>query len=316
MNTQTKRLRPSKPLTNKIKTVLVTGGTGLLGKGMEETMPAGWRILSLHQRPYEVKDSKVKHLVLDIRDKRAVDRLFAKHRFDAVIHAAGIASVDYVEKHYAESLESNIVGTLNVTSACRKSDTYLAYISTNAVFDGTKPPYRESDPIHPINKYGQLKAECERLVTETLARYCIVRPILMYGWNHVVTRPNTATWIFDKLIRGETISVVDDVHENPLFNHQCGRALWAVVKKKPAGIFHVAGKTVVSRHGFALKIAEVFGLDASLIQPVTSAFFPDIAPRPPNTAFVTQRMERELGVSPLTVEEGLRQMKASMGVRA
>lgn len=316
MNTQAKRLPPIEPSKKRIKSVLVTGGTGLLGKGMEETMPAGCRILSLHQRPYEVKDSRVKHLVLDIRDKRAVDRLFAKHHFDTVIHAAGIASVDFVEKHYAESLESNIVGTLNVTSACRKSDIYLAYISTNAVFDGTKPPYRESDPIHPVNKYGQLKAECERLVTETLARFCIVRPILMYGWNHVVTRPNTATWIYDKLLRGETVSVVNDVYENPLFNQQCGRALWAVAKKESEGIFHVAGKTVVSRYEFALKIAEVFALDASLIRPVTSAFFPDIAPRPPNTAFVTQRMERELGVSPLSIEQGLLAMKSAMGVKA
>ena len=301
-------------MKNKFSTILVTGGTGLLGKGLEETMPAGWRILSLHQRPYKVKDSRVKHLVLDIRDKRAVDRLFARHRFDAVIHAAGIASVDYVEKHYAESLESNIVGTLNVTSACRKSDTYLAYISTNAVFDGTKPPYRESDPVHPINKYGQLKAECERLVTETLARFCIVRPILMYGWNHVVTRPNTATWVYDKLMRGETVSVVNDVYENPLFNQQCGRALWAVVKKEPAGIFHVAGKTVVNRYEFALKIAHIFGLDASLLRPVTSASFPDIAPRPQNTAFVTLRMGRELGVPPMTLDEGLRSMKDAMSV--
>jgi dTDP-4-dehydrorhamnose reductase len=116
-------------MEKKASTILVTGGTGLLGKGMEETLPPGWRILSLHQRHYKVKDSKARHLVLDIRDKRAVDRLFAQHRFGAVIHAAGIASMDYVEKHYAESLESNIVGTLNITSACRKAGAYLAYIS-------------------------------------------------------------------------------------------------------------------------------------------------------------------------------------------
>ncbi|MCX5796570.1 MAG: SDR family oxidoreductase [Elusimicrobia bacterium] len=297
------------------KTILITGGTGLLGKGMEETMPAGWRILSLHQRAYEVKDSHAKCLVLDIRDKRAVDRLFVKHCFDAVIHAAGIASVDYVEKHYAESLESNIVGTLNVTSACRKSGTYLAYVSTNAVFDGKNPPYKESDPVSPVNKYGLLKVECERLVRETLTDYCIVRPILMYGWNHIVSRPNTVTWIFDKLMRGEAVHIVTDVYENPLYNRQCGRALWAVINNRPGGIFHLAGKDTVSRYDFARKIAKAFSLDASLIRPVDSSFFPDIAPRPPNTAFVTQRMERELGVAPLAVDDGLRQMRASMSVK-
>jgi len=91
--------------------------------------------------------------------KHAVDSLFAENAFDAVVHAAGIASVDYVEKHDAESLESNIVGTLNVTSAARRADTHLIDISTNAVFDGKKTPYREDDPLGPVNKYGGLKVD-------------------------------------------------------------------------------------------------------------------------------------------------------------
>ena len=298
------------------KTVLVTGGTGLLGKGMEETLPAGWNIVSLHQRDYKVTGSRARHLVLDIRDKRAVDRLFERRRFDAVVHAAGIASVDYVETHYAESLESNIVGTLNVTSACRRADAHLIYVSTNAVFDGKKAPYRESDPVAPVNKYGRLKVECERLVQETLAKWTIVRPILMYGWNHVVTRPNPATWIYDKLMRGEPVSMVTDVHENPLYNASCGRALWAAIARRPSGIFHLGGRDCVNRYEFALAVAEVFGLDAALIKPVTSKAFPNIAPRPKNTTFVTTRMKRALGVKPLGLREGLAAMKAAMSARA
>ncbi|MBI4370943.1 MAG: SDR family oxidoreductase [Elusimicrobia bacterium] len=298
------------------KILLVTGGTGLLGKGLEETLPAGWRVVSVHQRDYAVKGSPARHLVLDIRDKRAVDRLFARRRFDAVVHAAGIASVDYVETHYAESLESNIVGTLNVTSACRRADAPLVYISTNAVFDGRKAPYREDDPVAPVNKYGRLKVECERLVRETLQKWTIARPILMYGWNHAETRQNPATWIYEKLRRGEPVSLADDQWENPLYSHQCGRALWAVVRKAPGGIFHLAGRDRVSRHRFGLTLAEVFGLDASLIKPAAARSFPGLAPRPPDTTFVTTRMERELGVKPLTVREGLAAMKADLSAGA
>ncbi|MEK7389184.1 MAG: SDR family oxidoreductase [Elusimicrobiota bacterium] len=298
------------------KTVLITGGTGLLGKGMEETLPAGWSAVGLHQRDYKVTGSKARHLVLDIRDKRAVDRLFASRRFEAVVHAAGIASVDYVENHYAESLESNIVGTLNVTSACRRAGAHLIYVSTNAVFDGTKAPYRENDPVNPVNKYGRLKVECERLVQETLETWTIVRPILMYGWNHAVTRPNPATWIFEKLLRGEAVSMVTDVHENPLYNISCAQAMWAVIAKRPSGIIHLAGRDSVDRRQFALAVAAAFGLDASLVKAVTSKAFPDIAPRPKNTTFLTGRMERELGLRPLGLREGLAAMKASMAARA
>ena len=298
------------------KKILITGGTGLLGKGMEETAPAGAKIVSVHQRAYKVDSAKARHLVLDIRDKRAVDRLFARHKFDAVVHAAGIASVDYVERHYAESLESNIVGTLNVTSACRLSGAHLIYVSTNAVFDGKRAPYTETDAVAPVNKYGRLKVECERLVIETLEHYTILRPILMYGWNHGVCRPNPATWIYDKLLRGETVDLVDDVTENPLYNLQCGAAAWAAARKKPSGVIHLAGKDAVNRWEFGRALAQVFGLDASLIRRVDSSRFPGIARRPPNTTLSTKRMEHELGVAPMTLEAGLRSMKDHMRASA
>ena len=299
----------------KTGTILITGGTGLLGKGMGETAPKGVKILSLHQRDYAVEDGRAKHIVLDIRDKAKVDQLFASHDFDAVVHAAGIASVDYVERHYAESLESNLVGTLNVTSASRRAGCHFVYVSTNAVFDGRSAPYAESAVLSPVNKYGRLKAECERLVQETLKDYAIVRPILMYGWNHPVCRPNPATWILEKLMRGEAIQLVDDVFENPLYNIQCGEALWQIVRRRLSGTFHLAGRDVVNRVALGRQIAKTFGLDAGLIRPVTSSAFPDIAPRPPNTSFVTRRMEKELGVKPIALEEGLGHMKAHARVK-
>ncbi len=150
---------------------------------------------------------------------------------------------------------------------------------------------------------------------ETLEKWTIVRPILMYGWNHVVTRPNPATWIYEKLMRGEEISMVTDVHENPLYNIQCGHGLWAVIAKRKPGVFHFAGRDSMDRYQFAVAVAETFGLDKSLIKPVTSKAFPSIARRPKNTTFVTRRMERELGVKPLTVREGLAAMKAAMTAR-
>lgn len=292
------------------------GGTGLLGKGIEETAPPNVRILSIHLRDYFVEGAKAEHILLDVRDKRKVERLFARYEFDAVVHTAGIASVDYAEAHYAESLESNVVGTLNVILACRRVRCHLVYVSTNAVFDGSSPSYRESDPVRPINKYGKIKAECERLVCETLDRFTIVRPILMYGWNHPAGRPNPATWVLQKLKRGETVHMVKDVYENPLYNRQCGEAIWEVIGKKPAGIIHLAGGEVLNRYEFSLKIAEVFGLDASLIQPVDSSFFRSLAPRPKNTSFVTERMENELGIRPLKVEHGLQSMKDRVRVQA
>jgi len=293
--------------------ILVTGSTGLLGKGLEETAAPSDEIVGVHLRDYRVKDPRARHLLCDVRDPEAVERLIAAEKPEAVVHAAGLAAVDHVEKHPDEGRASNLGGTRAVAQACRKHGAFLVYISTNAVFDGTKAPYSEEAPTAPIHHYGRIKLECEAEAAKAGA-FAVARPILMYGWNHQVNRPNPVTWLYEKLLRAERVPLVDDVFENPLFDLQCGRALWAILRKRPAGVFHLAGGTRVNRWELGLAVAKAFGLDASLLDRVDSSHFPAIAPRPKDTTFSTGRMERELGVRAMTLEEGLGEMRRAMGV--
>lgn len=293
----------------------MTGSTGLLAKGLEETIPDGARLHGVHLRPYHVDSARGSHSVLDIRDRAAVDRYFDARAIDVVIHAAGMAAVDQVEKHPEEGRASNLGGTANIADACRRRGAHLVYISTNAVFDGAAPPYSEASPTRPLNAYGKIKLECERLVLDRAPGSAVARPILMFGWNHAVNRPNPATWVYDKLLRGETVSLVDDVFENPLYNLQCGRALWTMAFKRASGTYHLAGRDKVNRLDFGRLVAETFGLDAALIKPAKSSDFAGIAPRPPDTTMATARMESDLGVSPMPLAEALRDMKARMEAR-
>lgn len=296
------------------RTLLITGGTGLLGHGLREQAREGWAIVSVHRREYAADAPDVVELTVDVRSRPALERLFATHRFDAVVHAAGIASVDYSEQHYEESLESNLGGTRNIAELCAASGARLVYISTNAVFDGLNAPYDESDRVNPVNAYGRIKVECERFVEDTVDRPVIARPILMYGWPNQMGRPNPVTWVVDALERGERIHVVDDVFENPLYNIDAARAIWAILNSDVSGVIHLAGPEVINRYEFAKTTARMFDLDASRILPVPSEFFRNIAPRPRNTTLVTARMQA-LGVTPLTMQEGLRLMAARARIR-
>lgn len=290
------------------RTLLLTGGTGLLGQGLVATTPPGWTIVSVHLRPYTGGAPAVREAVVDVRSRLDLERVFGAHRFDAVVHAAGISSVDYSEQHEDESRESNLGGTRNVAALCAAAGIPLTYVSTNAVFDGTRAPYGEGDALNPVNAYGRIKMACERLVAETVPRHAIARPILMYGWPHPMGRPNPVTWVIDALRRRETIHVVDDVYENPLYNLDGGRAVWAMLDRGIGGVVHLAGRDVVSRYELARLVARVFALDETLIRPVPSEYFAAIAPRPRNTSFVTERMESELGVRACGLEQGLRLM--------
>lgn len=292
--------------------ILITGATGLLGKGIEETMSCKYNVIGIHKRDYLVENSKILHHTLDIHDLDGLAQLMKKYKFSTIVHAADIANVDYAETHYSESRASNISGVLNMIDVCRDNMCKLIYISTNAVFNGFVAPYSEDDIVAPINKYGQIKVECEKIIRESFKDYTIVRPILMYGWNYSINRQNPVTMVYSKLIKNETLHMVNDVYENPLFNIQCGRAIWTIIEKNISGIVHLAGGERLNRYEFAVAVARVFDMDINLIKEVDSSYFPSIAPRPRDTSFNTKRMETEIGIKALTISEGLMAMKNSM----
>jgi dTDP-4-dehydrorhamnose reductase len=139
--------------------------------------------------------------------------------------------------------------------------------------------------------------------------WAIVRPILMYGWPYPAERDNPVVWWVRSLENGRPINVVDNVFNKPLAAWSCAEAIWAVILQDRTGVYHVAGRDHVSLYQFALLTAKVFRLDSSLITPVPDSFFPEIAPRPRDTSFDTTKMETELGVRTIGVEEGLLRMK-------
>lgn len=290
--------------------ILITGGTGLLGQALVATAARDDRLTLLHCREYQVPVEPAEQTTIDVLDHVRLARVFDEHLFDVVVHAAGIASVDYVERHFQEAWQSNVLGTENVLDLVCKKDIRFIYVSSNAVFDGNHAPYREDDATNPTNQYGRIKVECEKLVKRVGALATIVRPILMYGWHFPQGRTNPATWLIDRLTRGERTPMVTDVYENPLLSYHCAEAVWRIIRSGETVIFHIAGKDVVNRYELATMIAREFGLDASLVYPVDSSFFPDIAPRPHNTSFITERMQTDLGMAPLPLAEGLRRMRA------
>ncbi|MBP7055801.1 MAG: SDR family oxidoreductase [Candidatus Omnitrophica bacterium] len=294
----------------KNMTVLITGATGLLGEALIATDAGSHTILGGYLGEYAMKNARsVRYACVDICDEHEMAKLFRGNDIDIVIHTAGVADVDLCERHYDAAYSSNVTGTKAIVELCADAGAKLVYISTNAVFDGTKAPYREDDLANPINKYGEMKIECEKMVSKHIKNFLIIRPILMYGWNNENERDNLVTSLLKKLPKQETVNMVTDIYDNPLSAHHCACVIWELLEKNKTGIYHVAGKDIVNRYEYALAIAEVFNLDRSLIKPVNSNFFPNIAPRPKNTSYDTSKLEKDIGFRPLGLREGLLLMK-------
>jgi len=86
-------------------------------------------------------------------------------------------------------------------------------------------------------------------------------------------------------------------------------ALKEIVDKNKKGIYNIGGSERQSKYEFALKLANVFKLDKSLINPVSINDADDKAPRPPDVSLDSSKAKKELNVKLLNVEEGLKFMK-------
>ena len=132
-----------------MKTVLFTGATGLLGRYFFKNPPASYKLIGTYNKISNIK--KKDFFKLEITNKNEVLSLFEKVSPDIVIHAASLGNVDYCEAHKKEAVEVNIKGTDNVLYACRKIGAKIIFTSSNAVYDGEKPPYSENSPTNPLD---------------------------------------------------------------------------------------------------------------------------------------------------------------------
>ncbi len=291
--------------------VLITGGTGLLGKHLSESAPRGWEVGVTWHRNLPPEEWRSGFHPLDVRNAPAVEGLVSGFKPDIVIHTASIGSVEDAERSPERVAQVNVEGTAHVARACARSGAFLIHISSNAVFDGENPPYSEESPLKAVNRYGEIKIESERRVRESGGAWLIVRPILMYGWPFPDGRENAVTRWLAELERGGRVQAAEDVVSMPLSAFNCAETVWAAAERRLTGALHVAGADRVSLFHFAQETARVFGFDPARVIPVPSSHWTGLAPRPRDTSFVTARMEQALGVRPVGIAEGLAGMLRS-----
>src|SRR3984893_4562589 len=158
--------------------VAVIGASGLLGRAVAGELAGrpDWRVVrTAHRRaPGDA-------VALDIRDAAAVDAFVARESPDALVIAAAERRPDVCENDLALARALNVDAVCTIAAAAHRCGAWVLSISTDYVFDGTRPPYRFDAPPTPINAYGRSKLEGEQALIETAERGCVLRLPLLYG---------------------------------------------------------------------------------------------------------------------------------------
>jgi UDP-glucose 4-epimerase len=150
------------------KEVVVTGGAGFIGSNLCRTLLEKGAKVTAFDNLYSGKmefiedllDKGLNFVKADIRDPAALEK--ATKNSEVIFHLAAQTSVPFSMKNPQEDSEINVIGTLNVLEAARKTDTRVVFASSCAVYGNPeKRPTPETYPTNPIAFYGLSKLLCE-----------------------------------------------------------------------------------------------------------------------------------------------------------
>jgi dTDP-4-dehydrorhamnose reductase len=291
--------------------VLITGSNGLLGQKLVQLLTQQDQVQLIATAVGENRlPNKVGYTYesMDITDPLAIQTVFDKHQPTHVIHTAAMTNVDQCEEDPAGCEILNIKAVDFLVQACKKHNAFLCHLSTDFIFDGENGPYDELAKPNPISIYGESKLKAEEIVMQSGIRWSIARTVLVYGIVADMSRTNIILWVKKSLEDGKEIKVVTDQFRTPTLAEDLAMGCWLIIKQEAEGVFNISGKDFLTPYEMAIKTADFFHLDKSLIQQADSSTFTQKAKRPPRTGFDISKAQNLLGYEPHSFEEGIEVM--------
>lgn len=254
---------------------LIIGASGYLGRYcikniLENTND---KILATYTKTSPVfEDSRVEWIALDVCDVEALKALSLRvDENTKIIYLAAYHHPDKVEENPELAWNINIVALANAVNIFHNAKC-LYYASTDTVYgEGSKnKKFVETDPYASVNLYGRHKALAEQIC---LTRgFNVVRFPFIFGPSLVGGRPHFFDNIKADLEAGKTVEMFSDSYRSTLSFNQCAYYLVALIEKFgacPEKIVNIAGDDVMSKFDAAIALADKYGLDKSLIKPVS-----------------------------------------------
>lgn len=272
-----------------MKTILITGAGGFLGGVLVRKLTSAGRVVGTGRQHADRR--------VDLRDPEAAHRLLAETTPDVVVHAAAYRDPDFCEEHPEETRRLNVEPVRLLASELPPA-ALLVLISTDYVFDGASPPYRENSLRHPLGVYGRSKMEAEDLALSRPGSL-VVRVPLLIGVEPAHRGP--AGFILQmarQILDGQPADVDDVLIRFPTWTEDVAEAVAFLLEKRAAGVFHMSGARGATRYAWTVETARLLGRVADHLKPLTIPF-PRPARRPLNAELATHKL-RSLGFARFT----------------
>ena len=284
--------------------ILITGAAGFLGHNLLLGLRSGHELLAGYYRNLPAV-AGCNPVPLDVSRASQVSEQIGRIMPDLVVHAAAIASPDICERDPERANKVIVEGTRHVTQACREAGSRLVHISTDLVFDGVRGGYTEEDPVRGLNVYSRSKIEAENIVRAGDPAAVVLRVALLYGMGSPAS-PGYVESVLRQWRRGEPVTFYTDQYRTPAFAPQVAACVdKLLLHPEVRGILHLGGPERLSRFDFGVLLARQAGVAESLFRPGTMRDAGGAAPRGADCSLVSEKVERLLGLEPVTCVAGL-----------
>lgn len=287
--------------------ILVTGANGFTGQHLcISLVNKGFEVHAIGRGERRVPDLEgLFYHTVELTNVRSLLKAFERASPDVVIHTAAMSKPDECDQKRKECLLNNVEVTRYLLETSRHFPVHFIHLSTDFIF-GENGPHAEEDHPDPLNFYGESKLMAEELVLASELISTIVRPVFIYGPVLHSSRPTFLQWVQQKLMAEQRVNIVTDQLRTPTYVSDLCQAIENILIFKKEGVYHIAGKEILSPYEMAVTVAGVLHLNRELIVPVTSETFPEPVRRAKKSGLKIDKAIKELNYTPHSFEDAVR----------
>lgn len=305
--------------------VLVTGGSGYLGQFVVRDLVATgyWQVGYTYcstSAPQKLPPNVCAFQVNLATGAGLQEALTALGAVSAVVNCAAISQPAVCERSPDTARSVNVpTALLSALHGQRERtgcEAVLVHLSTDQVYSGIKPYWKESDAAAPVNTYGTSKAEAEEAIKASWPRSVILRSSIIYGPHPPVPvqRGLFLQFMDNALGAGEKTVFFDDEFRSPIYVADLVAIIRACIESQSESpqaevrVYNAGGPQRMSRVDMAVTLADARGYDRSAILPGPAASVNRGVASPADISMDVSLLQEELGIRVRTFREALGDM--------
>ncbi len=284
--------------------MLITGASGFLGWHICQIAKPKWEVYGTYFS-HDVEIPGINILKVNLTDFTELKRIFNDISPDAVIHTAAQSQPNFCQTHPEASQAINVTASCNLAGLCADASIPCVFTSTDLVFNGLNAPYKETDPVSPVNLYGEQKVMAEIGMLERYPQTAVCRMPLMFG-SSTPTAHSFMQPFIQTLKAGKELNLFIDEFRTPVSAATAAQGILLALEKVN-GHIHLGGKERISRYDFGQLLVEVFQLPATGLKACRQKDVKMAAPRPSDVSLDSAKAFA-LGYQPLPLRQELKEL--------